>query len=108
MQRKTQKKKKNVNSMNYDHVTVVNRYPILQLSIDHNMDGCYQVKHRLQAPTLARKFDILHWLSCGTDGQTDRCTVMCNLVPRSHSVLPWEIWVRDYSHVITKISGMDR
>ena len=49
--------------MSYDHVTVVNRYPILQLSIDHYMDGCYQVKHRLQAPTLARKFDILHWLS---------------------------------------------
>ena len=56
-------KKKHVNSMSYDHVTVVNRYPILQLSIDHYMDGCYQVKHRLQAPTLARKFDILHWLS---------------------------------------------
>ena len=49
--------------MSYDHVTVVNRYPILQLSIDHYMDGCYQVKHRLQVPTLARKFDILHRLS---------------------------------------------
>ena len=71
-------KKKHVNSMSYDHVTVVNRYPILP------------------------------WLSRGTDGQTDRCTVMCNLVPRFHSVLTWEIWVQDYSHVITKISGMDR
>ena len=34
-----------------------------QLSIDHDMDVYYQVKHRLQAPTLARKFDISHWLT---------------------------------------------
>ena len=33
------------------------------------MDVYYQVKHRLQAPTLARKFDISHWLSCGANGQ---------------------------------------
>ena len=29
------------------------------------MDVYYQVKPRLQAPTLARKFDISHWLPCG-------------------------------------------
>ena len=33
---------------------------IAQLSIDYNMDVYYQIKHRLKAPTLARKFDILH------------------------------------------------
>ena len=46
-----------------------------QLSIDHNMDAYYQVKHRLQAPILAWKFDISHWLPCGADG-CGRCTVM--------------------------------
>ena len=43
----------------------------------------YQVKHRLQVPTLGRKFDITHWFSCGADGLA-------------------------YSHVITEISGVDR
>ena len=47
------------------------------------MDVYHQVKHRLQAPTLARKFDISHWIPCGADG-------------------------RAYAHVITKISRMDR
>ena len=28
----------------------------------------YQVKHRLQVPTLDRRFDITHWFSCGADG----------------------------------------
>ena len=27
--------------------------------------------HRLQAPTLARKCDILRWLPCGADGQVN-------------------------------------
>ena len=47
------------------------------------MDVNYQVKHRLQAPTLARKFDISHWLSCGANGQA-------------------------YGLVITKLSRVDR
>ena len=40
-----------------------------QLSIDHSMNVYYQVKHRLQAPTPARKIDISHWFPCGADGQ---------------------------------------
>ena len=47
------------------------------------MNVYYQVKHRLQAPTLARKFDISHWLSRGADA-------------------------RAYGHMITKITRMDR
>ena len=43
----------------------------------------YEVKHRLQVPTLGRKFDITHWFSCGADGLA-------------------------YGHVITKISQVDR
>ena len=31
------------------------------------MDVYYQVKHRLQASTLARKFDIRLWFACGAD-----------------------------------------
>ena len=46
------------------------------------MDVNYQVKHRLQASTLARKFYISHWLPCGADGGA-------------------------YGHVIIKISRMD-
>ena len=34
--------------------------PFWHLSIDLNRDVCYQVKHRLQAPTLAGKFDFSH------------------------------------------------
>ena len=34
---------------------------------DPNMDVYYQVKHKLLAPTLARKFDISHWFSCDAD-----------------------------------------
>ena len=47
------------------------------------MDVYFQVKHRLQDPTLARKYDISHWFPYGADG-------------------------RAYGHVITKISRMDR
>ena len=43
----------------------------------------YQVKHRLEVPTLGRKFDITHWFSCGADGLA-------------------------YGPVITKISRVDR
>ena len=43
----------------------------------------YQEKHRLQVPTLVRRFDITHWFSRGADGLA-------------------------YRHVITKISGVDR
>ena len=42
-----------------------------QLSIDHNIDVYHQGKYRLQAPTLARKFEISHWLSCGSDERAD-------------------------------------
>ena len=41
------------------------------------------MKHRLQVPTLDRRFDITHWFSCGADGLA-------------------------YGHVITKISRVDR
>ena len=34
------------------------------------MDVYYQVKHRLQAPTLARKCDISNWFPRGEDGRT--------------------------------------
>ena len=47
------------------------------------MDIYSQVKHRLQAPIPARKFDISDWFPCGADR-------------------------RVYGHVITKISRMDR
>ena len=43
-----------------------------QLSIDLNMDVYHQVNTDYRQPTLARKFDISHWLPCGVDG----CTVM--------------------------------
>ena len=47
------------------------------------MDIYFQVKHRLQAPILARKFDLSDWFPCDADR-------------------------RAYGHVITKISRMDR
>ena len=52
-------------NLRYRQVTLVSGYPVLQLSNDHNMDAYYQVKPRLQAPTLVRKFNISHWLPCG-------------------------------------------
>ena len=70
-------------SPRYGHVTWSADTLFWQLSIDHNMDVYYQVKHRLQAPKLARKFDISHWFPCGVDG-------------------------RAYGHIITKISQMSR
>ena len=33
------------------------------------MDVYYQLKHRLMATTLTRKFDISHWFLCGADGR---------------------------------------
>ena len=53
-----------------------------ELSIDHNMDIYYQVKYMLRAPTLARKFDISHWLHYGADGQ--------NTVTRLPKFLGWK------------------
>ena len=48
------------------------------------MDVYHRVKHRQQAPRLATKFHISHWLPCGEEGQA-------------------------YGHVITmKSSQMDR
>ena len=41
------------------------------LCFDHNVDACHQFKHRLQAPTLGRNFDISHWFPCGAEGQAD-------------------------------------
>ena len=38
--------------------------------MNHNMDVYNQVKHRLQAPTLARKCDISNWFPRGEDGRT--------------------------------------
>ena len=45
------------------------------LSTDRNMNVYYQVKHRLKATTLARKFGISHWFPCGADGRADGRTV---------------------------------
>ena len=45
------------------------------LSIDHNNDVYYQVKHRLQPPTPARIFDISQWFACGADEWVDGRTV---------------------------------
>ena len=42
------------------------------------MDVYDQVKHKLQTPTLAWKFDISHWLLCGADGRTDRLVITKN------------------------------
>ena len=42
-----------------------------------------RVKHRLQTPTLAKKFHFSHWFPGGADGRT-------------------------YGHVIIKVSRMDR
>ena len=36
-------------SPRYSHVTLVSRCPILQLSIDHNMDVKYQIKNKLDS-----------------------------------------------------------
>ena len=47
------------------------------------MDVYYQVKDRLQAPTLARKFDVSHWF-------------------------PYLVGGRAYGHMITKIFRMER
>ena len=46
---------------------------------------------RLQAPTLARKCEISHWLPCGADGQ-----VFGRMVRRT------------FGHVTTNISFIDR
>ena len=35
------------------------------------MDVYHQVKHRLQAPTLDRKFDISQWFPCCLDRRAD-------------------------------------
>ena len=56
-------------------MTLVSGYPVWHLSIDHNNDVYYQVKHRLQPPPLARKFDISQWFACGADGRVDGRTV---------------------------------
>ena len=50
----------------------------------HNMDIYSQVKHRLQAPILARKCDVSHWFPCVADGR------------------------RDGSHMTTKVYWIDR
>ena len=55
-----------------------------QLSTDNNMEVYYQVKHKLRAPTLHRKFEFSHWFLCGADGKST------------------------YGHVINKISLMDK
>ena len=57
-------------SLQHRHVTLGSGYPFWQPSIDHNMDVYYQVKHRLQASTLAKKFDISLWFPCGADRWT--------------------------------------
>ena len=34
------------------------------------MDVYYQVKHKLLAPSLDRKFEFSHWFLCGADGKS--------------------------------------
>ena len=60
---------------------------------NHCFDSCQLIKTwmyniRLQAPKLARKFEIKHWYACGADGQK----------------IGWSV----YGHVIAKFSRVDR
>ena len=59
----------------------------------HYFESCQLIKTwmyniRLQAPKLARKFEIKHWYACGADGQK----------------IGWSV----YGHVIAKFSRVDR
>ena len=52
-------------SLQYGHVALISRCSVLT-AVNWPQYGClYQVKHRFQAPTLARRFDISHWFPCG-------------------------------------------
>ena len=42
-----------------------------QLSVDDDINVYHQVNHRVQVPTLTRKFDVLYWFPCGVDERTD-------------------------------------
>ena len=58
-------------SLWYGHVTLVRDTLFWQLSIGHNMAVYYQVKHRLLAPTLARKLTFhIGYPVVRTDGRT--------------------------------------
>ena len=59
----------------------------------HYFDSCQLIKRwmyniRLQAPKLARKYEIKHWYACGTDGRK----------------VGWSA----YGHMIAEFSRMDR
>ena len=51
-------------SPRYGHVILASGYPVLQLSIDHNIDVQSVFSW---APKLARKCESKHWFSCGAD-----------------------------------------
>ena len=57
---------------------------------------------RLQAPTLARKRNISHWLACGADGLTGELTG-----ERADGRAGGRAGGWTYVHVTTKISWMD-
>ena len=46
----------------------------------------HQVKHRLQAPTLTRKFDS-HWIQCGADGRADEWVKTIFSVTKHHNIV---------------------
>ena len=46
----------------------------------------HQVKHRLQAPTLTRKFDP-HWIQCGADGRADEWVKTIFSVTKHHNIV---------------------
>ena len=51
------------------------------------MDVYHQVKHRLQAPTLTRKFDSSHWIQCGADGRADVWVKTTFSVTKHHNIV---------------------
>ena len=60
-------------SPEYGQMILVSGNPVLQLSIDHNVDVQSVFSW---VPKLARKCESKHWLPCGADGRSlARCTV---------------------------------
>jgi len=69
-------------SARYAHMILVSGYPVLAARLQL-LATKWMCNVRLQALTLARRFEISYWLPRGADGQT-------------------------YNHVFTKISRRDR
>ena len=72
------------------HDTVMWYWTADTLFWQFSIDKTWMCNIRLQAPTLAKKCKILHWLPCDADGQSR------------------DYQMATYGHVSTKISKMDR